>query len=152
MRILFWLYKAKVNKEGFAPIYIRITVKGVREQFTTSRFVKIDQWDTAKQRIRGRSENAKSINNQLAALKTKIEKVYGEASLLNEDITAEDIKNHLHQKKDELYICQVYSMHNMKISPLVGTEYVKATYNRYHRERDYLKEFIRLFRDFKVCR
>ena len=108
MRILFWLYKAKVNKEGFAPIYIRITVKGVREQFTTGCFIKIDRRDKTKQEVKDRSDNVKSINNQLAALKTKIEKVYSEASLLNENITAEDIKNHLHLKKEEFYIFQVY--------------------------------------------
>ena len=142
MRVLLWLYRAKENKHGEAPIYVRITVNGKREQFATGCYASPSTWDKEKQRIRGRGDKSKAINNQLSAIRRKLDKIYGEASLVNEQLSAEDIKNYYFQKEEDHSLCQVYLQHIQKIEPLVGKEFVKATFNRYVRERKYLKEFI----------
>ncbi len=33
LSILFWLWRQKASKDGLAPIYVRITVKGDRDGF-----------------------------------------------------------------------------------------------------------------------
>ena len=35
--ILFWLKKAKMNKQGFMPIWVRITVDDERAEFSTQK-------------------------------------------------------------------------------------------------------------------
>ncbi len=143
MRVLLWLYRAKVNKHGEAPIYVRITVDGNREQFATGCYASPDTWDKDKQRIKGRDEKSKATNNQLTAIKRKLDKIYGEASLVNDLLSAEAVKNYFLQKDEEYAICQVYIKLIGTMKPLVGKEYGKATFNRYVREQKYLKEFIK---------
>jgi hypothetical protein len=55
MNILYWLYKHKINKRNQAPIVMRITIDGNRTNFSTSIEVEENQWDSAKQRVKGNS-------------------------------------------------------------------------------------------------
>lgn len=142
MRVLLWLLRTRVNKYGEAPVYVRVTINGEREQFATGCFINPELWDNGKQQVKGRNKQVQATNTQLQAVKQKLNEIYGKASLSQDSVSALDVKNLFLNKDTEYFLCQAYDLHNKRIEPLVGKEYVKATYNRYLRERDHLSDFI----------
>jgi hypothetical protein len=70
--ILFYTKSAKASKNGLLPIYLRITVDGVRIEISTSRYVEKSKWSVEGAKMKGNSEGARSINNYLDILKNKV--------------------------------------------------------------------------------
>ena len=69
--ILFYAKKTRVNKKGLCAIYTRITVNGKRIEFSTGRMIAPDKWSSAGGKVKGHSNEARSINRHLDILKPK---------------------------------------------------------------------------------
>jgi hypothetical protein len=76
LSILFYLKRAKADKKGLIPIYLRITVNGERSELSANRKIELIKWDSIAQRAKGRSEEAKALNSHLDQLETKIKQCY----------------------------------------------------------------------------
>ena len=70
--ILFFIRENKVRKNGTALIEVIITINGERCCFSTGKQLKATSWDKTKQQIKGKDEEAKSLNNYLKAVKAKL--------------------------------------------------------------------------------
>ena len=70
--VLFAIRESKARKNGNAPIETTITVNGERTSFSTGKLVQIDKWDKTKQQVKGKDEEAKSLNLFLQAVKNKL--------------------------------------------------------------------------------
>ena len=70
--VLFAIRESKVRKNGNVPIEVTITVNGGRTYFSTGKLVHIDKWDNAKQQVKGKDDEAKSLNQFLQAVKTRL--------------------------------------------------------------------------------
>ena len=70
MKILFWLYKSRVNSKGTSPVKMRITINTDRIDFSTSIEVPKDKWDQQDQRVRGMDGLAIQYNNTLSNLRS----------------------------------------------------------------------------------
>tara|TARA_R110001592_G_scaffold248753_1_gene511178 strand:+ start:238 stop:564 length:327 start_codon:yes stop_codon:yes gene_type:complete len=102
--ILFYPKRSKVNAKGQCVIYTRITVNGKRIEFSTGRLVIPVKWSSAAGKMKGQSEEARSINRHLDILKTKIidiqmefihAKVPISAKLFKSKVLGEDIKRRM---------------------------------------------------------
>ena len=71
--ILFFIRESKVRKNGNAPIEVIITINGEKCSFSTGKQVHIDKWDKTKQQVKGKDEEAKSLNNYLKAIKGRLD-------------------------------------------------------------------------------
>lgn len=40
LKILFWLYRSKMNEKGLAPIYLRLTIAGKKTEIATGHFAR----------------------------------------------------------------------------------------------------------------
>jgi hypothetical protein len=54
------------------PIYFRMTLNGQRAELSTQQKIEKDLWDKSAERVRGRSEQARTINTYLSSLENKI--------------------------------------------------------------------------------
>jgi hypothetical protein len=63
LNLLFYLRKAKTKKNGEAPIYLRITVDGIRTETSAGRSINPAKWDSDLQMQKGKSEEARTLNN-----------------------------------------------------------------------------------------
>ena len=129
--ILFAIRESKARKSGKAPIEITITVNGERCTLSTGKQVPIDKWDKAKQQVKGKDEEAQSLNNYLKAIKTKL--YQKEAELLDRGfiITAELLRDAYFDKVESLKeksLFEVFAEHNKEQEKLVGNGVSKATY------------------------
>lgn len=168
--ILFFIRESKARKSGKAPIELMITVNGERCPLSTGKQVPIDKWDKAKQQVKGKDEEAQSLNNYLKAIKAKL--YQKEAELLDRGfiITAELLRDAYFDKVESLKektLFEVFEEHNQEQEKLVGNGVSKATYwisvytvrllkefiqQKYKREDLYLRElnlnFIQSFHTF----
>jgi hypothetical protein len=141
--ILFFLKRVKVNAQGLAPIFQRITINGRRLDNSTGKFVDPDKWHSEMSKMKGTSEEARSINGHLDNLKSKILNV--EKNLIKKDIPVnfETFKNELTGKKErERMLVPIFQEHNRKIKELVGQEYAPGTLERYETSLKHTKDFI----------
>ena len=141
--ILFYLKRVKVNAQGLAPIFQRITINGRRLDNSTGKFVDPDKWHSEMSKMKGTSEEARSINGHLDNLKSKILNV--EKNLIKKDIPVnfESFKNELTGKKErERMLVPIFQEHNRKIKELVGQEYAPGTLERYETSLKHTKDFI----------
>lgn len=168
--ILFFIRESKARKSGKAPIELMITVNGERCPLSTGKQVPIDKWDKTKQQVKGKDEEAQSLNNYLKAIKAKL--YQKEAELLDRGfiITAELLRDAYFDKVESLKeksLFEVFEEHNKEQEKLVGNGVSKATYwisvytvrllkefvqQKYKREDLYLRElnlsFIQSFHTF----
>lgn len=168
--ILFFIRESRVRKDGTASIEIVLTVNGERCAFSTGKRVKSCDWDKTKQQVKGKDEEAQSLNNYLKAIKAKL--YQKEAELLDRGfiITAELLRDAYFDKVESLKektLFEVFEEHNREQEKLVGNGVSKATYwisvytvrllkefvqQKYKREDLYLRElnlnFIQSFHTF----
>ena len=168
--ILFFIRESRVRKDGTASIEIVLTVNGERCAFSTGKRVKSCNWDKTKQQVKGKDEEAQSLNNYLKAIKAKL--YQKEAELLDRGfiITAELLRDAYFDKVESLKektLFEVFEEHNREQEKLVGNGVSKATYwisvytvrllkefvqQKYKREDLYLRElnlnFIQAFHSF----
>ena len=168
--ILFFIRESRVRKDGTASIEIVLTVNGERCAFSTGKRVKSCNWDKTKQQVKGKDEEAQSLNNYLKAIKAKL--YQKEAELLDRGfiITAELLRDAYFDKVESLKektLFEVFEEHNKEQEKLVGNGVSKAAYwisvytvrllkefvqQKYKREDLYLRElnlnFIQAFHSF----
>lgn len=141
--ILFYAKKAKAAANGLVPIYARITINGKRIELSTNRFVEISKWSTEAGKMKGTSEDARSINNHLDLLKSQIRDAEMELIHKKITITTETIKSKLLGVDERArMLVPIFQDHNNKIKELVGKEYAPGTLERYTTSLKHTIEFM----------
>ena len=168
--ILFFIRDSRVRKDGTTSIEVVLTVNGERCAFSTGKKVKSCNWDKNKQQVKGKDEEAQSLNNYLKAIKAKL--YQKEAELLERGfiITADLLRDAYFDKVEsikERSLFEVFEEHNQEQKKLIGNGVSKATHwvsvytirllrefvqQKYKREDLYLRElnlnFIQSFHSF----
>jgi site-specific recombinase XerD len=141
--ILFYAKKAKAVANGLVPIYTRITINGKRIELSTNRFVEISKWSTEAGKMKGTSEEARSINNHLDLLKSQIRDAEMELIHKKIAVTTETIKSKLLGVDERArMLVPIFQDHNNKIKELVGKEYAPGTLERYTTSLKHTIEFM----------
>jgi integrase len=91
--ILFWLHKAKITKQRFAPIWVRITVDGKRAECSTQKQIHPEFWDAENSRVLDKFSESRSINDYLTLVKADLLKHYNILLSTKDFVTADDVKN-----------------------------------------------------------
>jgi len=92
-KVLFYLKKNNLNKDGEAPIMARITIDGTIAQFSCKVSIHPDLWETKYNRAAGRSDRAKQINRLLDEVKAGIDTHYNKILKRDSYVTAEKVKD-----------------------------------------------------------
>ncbi len=71
---LFFIKRKQLLKNGEAPIYLRITVNGERRQMSVNRSVDPKLWNQDKGLMKGNSNSANDLNDDLEHWRQKIYK------------------------------------------------------------------------------
>ena len=141
--ILFYIKRAKVNNLGVCPIYTRVTVNAKRFEFSTNKSINPDKWSSEGSKVKGTSEEARTINSHLDYLKNQI--LQAEKKLIKKDISvsSENLKNELFGLTEtKSMLVPIFQDHNNKIKELVGKEYAPGTLERYTTSLKHTIEFM----------
>lgn len=72
MKHLIWLRKNSINNNGYATIYVRITVAEDRIEISTGIQCQVPCWNTAKHRVKGSTEKALFVNQRLNEIEAEL--------------------------------------------------------------------------------
>jgi Arm DNA-binding domain/Phage integrase SAM-like domain len=141
--LLFYLRKSKVNAQGLMPIYQRITIEGERFDSSTGHFVDELKWSPESGKMKGNSEEARSINSRLDLYKANVYEVEKRLFMNEIKINFENFRNEYQGKKARArMLIPIFEEHNRKIKELIGQEYAPGTYERYQTSLKHTKDFI----------
>ncbi len=133
----------KANASGQLPIYFRLTVDGQRFEFSSKKFIEKSKWSSELSKMKGSSEEARTINSYLDLMKSKVFDIQMELIHKNEELSLENFKSRIlgtHQR--ERMIIPIYQNHNDKIEELIGNGYAYGTLERFKISLKHLEEFI----------
>lgn len=143
LTILFWIYKSKI-RNGKAPIYCRVTVNGKRAEISLKRSIEPEKWLAAAGMVKGKTEEARTINSFLDMTKSDIFKHYNHMISIGKFITADTLKNnYLGLEEKERTLIETYEYHNLRMEERIGIDVVKSTLTKYKTVLYKLKIFIR---------
>lgn len=89
MNVSFQLKKSKADNLGLVPIYVRITVNGLRTEFSIKKSVEPQRWLSSSGVIKGNSEECKSLNAFLATVRQRLNEHYRTLLEANQVATTE---------------------------------------------------------------
>ncbi|MDB5140500.1 MAG: integrase [Mucilaginibacter sp.] len=92
--LLFWHRKSKQDKNGYAPIICRISIKGVpKAEISTGKKAHFDEWDLENQKAKGKDKETKEINFKISELTVDLNRHFILLQGRYEKITALMLKN-----------------------------------------------------------
>ena len=145
-RVLFFLKKTRLLKNGEASVCMRITVNGTRVENNIRKSIDPALWSQAKETARGKSRRACDLNTYIEEARIKLYQIFCELEQQNRPVTAHLLqKLFFGQEKPEEVRTLLGTMqeHNDQCRALVGTDYALITVRRYESCRRYLAELIR---------
>ncbi len=143
--VLFYPRGNDIDKNGNAPIYMRITVYGKRSEFSIKRKVLLTRWNSEGGKVRGTTASVRELNRYMDSIKAKIYKIYETLSDNQELIRADTIKS-IYQGKGIKHkmLLEIFQNHNDKIERLVGKEFAPGTIERYKTAKKHVEDYINL--------
>lgn len=139
----FYLKELKKNRNGEAPIYLRITINGERSEISTNRKVNPALWNKTSERVNGRTEYSQIINSSLNSIIGKVERLFSNLDIKDEMINVQLIVNELKGKsQNQMTIIKAYEYHIANIEKLIGIDFAETTVRKYKSSLNSLKRFL----------
>ncbi|SDG16302.1 site-specific integrase [Epilithonimonas hungarica] len=144
-KLLFYLKKNELKKNGNAPIMARITIDGTPKTFGTKLEINPNNWDLKHGRVQGKSAQALSINKKLDNIRGRIDKIYEDMLKHEGFATAQKVKlSFLGVGVMDDAILKVFNNQNEDFKKLVEKEErSQSTYNKYITVYNHLTTFIK---------
>ena len=144
LSVLFIIKKAKLLKNGEAPICMRITVNKRVVEVMIKRSIPVDLWNQKKECSKGKDRVAIELNHYINTVRAKVLQIHRELEIDNKPITADTIKDCFYGRdKVQRSLLEVYAEHNEKCRALIGKEYTESTVTKFDTSINRLKEYIR---------
>jgi len=143
-KVLYYLKRNAIRRNGNMPIIARITVDGKMVQFNTKLEINPDCWNTRLGKANGRNAEIQKINSLLDEIKASVHQIYHEQQRYDCIVTAENVKNEfLGLSENNKTLLELFTRHNEDVKKLVGVSKSKATYQKYEVTRKHLTNFIK---------
>tara|TARA_R100000935_G_C2828289_1_gene163536 strand:+ start:239 stop:1489 length:1251 start_codon:yes stop_codon:yes gene_type:complete len=140
----FHLLKSKIDKRGLAPIFLRLTVNGKRKEYSITRRIEPEKWNSKLEKVMGNNHIAKETNTHIANLRHKLNKVHQILSDNQERITASNMIKELkgETKEKSKMTLGVFKEHNEQMDRLSEKSISISTAKRYWTCYNHVEQFI----------
>ena len=131
-KILFFVQKTRVAKNGEIPVLLRVTVNGQRA--ATSINLKVDpvKWNAVARKSIGNTRKDDELNARLDTVRMRVMQIYREMELDREQITAQKVVDKYlgRGSKPEIMLLDIFREHNEKCRKLSGNGMAPGTVER----------------------
>lgn len=148
-KLLFYINRQKIKKNGKCPVMGRITLDGKVSQYSTGEDVQPKFWDANKGRavIHGQNPETsielRELNRKLEELEEKARTAYKKSVDSAGYVSAEIIKNAVTGKaQPKEHLLALFDEHNEEYAKRVGIDRTHHTYIRYLTTRKHLYNFL----------
>ena len=131
--ILFYIKKNEPKKDGSVVLMVRITINGVRSQFSSKLLVHPDQWDNKLERVKGYTAEARNLNRAIDNIRAKITTNRNKLMEIDGYVTSERLRNILLGKEEQektiiSYFDKFIEQYKLKVGALA----THKTYPNFH--------------------
>lgn len=143
-KLLFYLKKNELKKNGNAPIMARITVDGKAKTMGTKLEIDPNNWNLKYGRVEGKSAKALAINQKLDNIRSRIDSLYDDMLKHEGFVTAQKLKlEFLGVGVMEDSLLKVFQKNNDDFGKMVAKgERSESTYYKYKIVYNHVAEFI----------
>lgn len=128
------------KKTDNALIFVRITVNGKRSEISLKRNVSQKLWDKNKSKVKGNSQEARTLNGYIQQVRNKLYDSYSELQKEGKLITVVTVKSrYLGTDEQNRTLLQLVSYHNKTMQTVLKP----GTLKNYRTTEGYLKKFIK---------
>lgn len=142
LKVYFFVYKAKTNSKGLAPIVLRLKYQSQKEQLFTGFSIKPQNWNKDKYLVKNGESKSVEINQHLKDLELIARQQF---SLMFQacNVSLKQIVDKLKgTESGPLTLLELASSYNQKLKDKVGIEYKIATYIKYDITAKKLQAFL----------
>ena len=144
-KVLFYLKRNAIRKDGKMPIITRVTVDGIIGQFNTKLEILPNNWSVKLGKVIGHPSDSKQHNAQLNEIRTSLHGIYHELQRKDNFVTAEKVKNEfLGISEHHETLLSLFVKHNEDVKKLIGVSKSAGTYQKYEVTRKHLQKFMQL--------
>src|SRR5574344_427999 len=142
-KILFYIKRNALLRNGAAPIMCRITINGHRVQLSTHISVSPDHWSTAFGRATGRTLTATTVNDELEKMTTRLRACYDKLRYTSLSVSPMQVKDMYcgYDLADE-YFMAFFRRHNEEFAKMVGINRSKTTLYKYRSVLVHIQKYI----------
>lgn len=137
--VLFWIY-SKRAKDNLTVIYARISINGRRLNISLKRKVDVTLWDPRKQKLKGKSQYARELNQFLDQEHSKLFQCYQDLRMEGGVLSPESIKSRYFGDRKHLFSLEdIFEYHNNNM-------FSKLKYNTsrlYIISQNYIRRFVK---------
>ena len=142
-KVLLYLKKSGMDKNGKAPIMGRITVNRTMAQFSCKLSCTPSLWNPRASRLEGKSKEAVETNKDIGQLLLSIQKAFDVLVEKRTDFEAKDVKEALQGSvKTQTTLLSFVDEHISELSTHEGIDMSKSSVWSYRKIRKNLAEFI----------
>lgn len=136
--------KSKANKQGEIPIILRITIEGRITEIATKHYIQPDLWDATTGYVKGKSTQARTVNETIDLLKTKAKQQYNKLLEAGKDIDLDVLKDAiLGVEKKQPMLIEFFKKKVREIEIKIDIEYSRSYYNSYRASLKHLVSFVK---------
>ena len=131
MKVLFFIRKSKLLKNGEAPIFLRVTVNGQLDEIRIQRSIPLKMWNNAKGCSRGKDRASIELNSYIESLTVRLYQIHKELLCQEALITPKNLLAKLFFKEERRTVLGTMKKYMDDWTALIGKEYQKSTLSRY---------------------
>lgn len=136
--------RAKANKYGEVPIYLRIVVAGDAIELATKHYIPPHLWDSKMGKAKGKTPLSRTVNDTIAILKLKAMQQYNRLVETGTDITPVSIKNGILgvEVRQQPTLLEIFDKMVSNVKSLIGNGYTESTYKNYLASQRQLHKYV----------
>ncbi|MCR9228413.1 MAG: site-specific integrase [Flavobacteriaceae bacterium] len=137
--IHFWIKTSKKRIDGKVPIYARITLNGIRTDFSVKRMIYENEWCSRTGRAHPSAKISSTLNPYLDKVATEVRDCYEDFGRKKEYVTAHKIKErYLGGEQDSHTLTALINFHDQVELPKLAP----GTAKNYSATENYLKKYL----------
>lgn len=131
MKVLFFIRKSKLLKNGEAPIFLRVTVNGQQDEIRIQRSIPVRLWNNQKGCSKGKDRVSMELNSYIESLTVRLYQIHKELVCQEAWVTPKHLLIKLFSKEERRTVLSTMKRYMDDWTALIGKEYQKSTLSRY---------------------
>lgn len=143
--LIFYISRTKAKKNGEVPVLMKININGNRVVMNLQRSINPNDWDSARARALGRTNEARIFNEYLETIRVKAHKKFTELLAYTDEVTPQMLRDAILGVKSakSKQIIDIWQDYVADLFKLIGKEVTRATYQKHSRTMRYFEEFLK---------
>lgn len=143
--VLFVVKKSKTTNLGESPVFVRVTVDGIRSESSISAKTDPGQWNASLGKSLGADKVSQELNNRLEVIRVRMMQIYRDMEMDGKRPHPKEIIDIYfgRDNKPKHTLVGLFREHNEKCRQLSGIDMSPATVERYATSLKHTQEFMK---------